>query len=246
MKKILNFFTDNYIIFCVYALIGWIYEVSWYLIAEHIFVNRGVLFGPFLPIYGFGILILLLFLRSFMSKRHESGSVIWTSISLFTIVTFIYTTVIEYSVPKIYSVFDYLENYGLGLVLVNIFFIIFVNLFIQKSRNENIKKIDLTIVLVFLLIWIITTLIEYVSHYFIETYYNKLLWDYTFDFLNINRRVNWDASRNFAIGGTALLYLVQPLLDKVLSNLKLNTKLIISLIIGVPMLIDFIFNVIIK
>lgn len=246
MKKILNFFTDNYIIFCVYALIGWIYEVSWYLIVKHTFINRGVLFGPFLPIYGFGILILLLFLRSFMSKRHESGSVIWTSISLFTIVTFIYTTVIEYSVPKIYSVFDYLENYGLGLVLVNIFFIIFVNLFIQKSRNENIKKIDLTIVLVFLLIWIITTLIEYVSHYFIETYYNKLLWDYTFDFLNINRRVNWDASRNFAVGGTALLYLVQPLLDKVLSNLKLNTKLIISLIIGVPMLIDFIFNVIMK
>ena len=246
MKKLLNFFTDNYIIFCVYALIGWIYEVSWYLIVKHTFINRGVLFGPFLPIYGFGILILLFFLRSFMSKKHESCSVIWTSISLFTIVTFIYTTVIEYSTTKIYSVFDYLENYGLGLLIVNIFFIIFVNLFIQKSKNENIKKIDLTIVLVFLLIWIITTLIEYVSHYFIETYYNKLLWDYTYDFLNINRRVNWDASRNFAIGGTVLLYLVEPLLDKVLSNLKLNTKLIISLIIGVPMLIDFIFNVIIK
>lgn len=246
MKKVLNFFADNYIIFCVYALIGWIYEVSWYLIVKHTFINRGVLFGPFLPIYGFGILILLLFLRSYMSKRHESGNVIWTSVSLFTIVTFIYTTVIEYSVPKIYSVFDYLENYGLGLVLVNIFFIIFVNLFIQKSRNENIKKIDLTIVLVFLLIWIITTLIEYVSHYFIETYYNKLLWDYTFDFLNINRRVNWDASRNFAIGGMLLLYLVQPLLDKVLNNLKLNTKFIISLVIGIPMLIDFIINVIMK
>lgn len=246
MKKLLNFFTDNYIIFCVYALIGWLYEVSWYLIVKHTFINRGVLFGPFLPIYGFGILILLFFLRSFMSKKHESCSVIWTSISLFTIVTFIYTTVIEYSTPKIYSVLDYLENYGLGLLIVNIFFIIFVNLFIQKSKNENIKKIDLTIVLVFLLIWIITTLIEYVSHYFIETYYNKLLWDYTYDFLNINRRVNWDASRNFAIGGTILLYLVQPLLNKALNTLKLNTKLIISLIIGVPMLIDFIFNVIIK
>lgn len=245
MKKILNFFTDNYIIFCVYALIGWIYEVSWYLIAQHTFVNRGVLFGPFLPIYGFGMLILLLFLRSFMSKRHESGSVFFTSISTFTIVTFIYTTVVEYSVPKIYSVLYYLENYGLGLLLVNVFFIIFVNLLIQKLNNK-IKKINLTIVLVFLLIWVITTLIEYVSHYFIETYGNKLLWDYTYDFLNINRRVNWDASRNFAIGGTLLLYSVQPLIDKFLSNLKLNTKLIISLVIGIPMLIDLIFNVILK
>lgn len=244
LKKILNFFTDNYIIFCVYACVGWIYEVSWYLIAENTFVNRGVLFGPFLPIYGFGILILLLLLHSFMKKRHEAGSVLWTSISLFTIITFIYTTVIEYTTPKIYSVNYFLENYGLGLILTNIILIVGINLFIKKTKNEKVKKIDTTIVLVFLLIWIITTLIEYVSHYFIETYAHQLLWDYSHDFLNINRRVNWDASRNFAIGGTLLLYTIQPLLDKFLKNTKLNTKLLITIVIGIPMIIDFILNVI--
>ncbi len=50
MKKILNFIIDNYIIFYVYAIIGWIYEVSLFLIRDHKFVNRGVLFGPYLPI----------------------------------------------------------------------------------------------------------------------------------------------------------------------------------------------------
>ena len=246
LKKLLNIFTDNYIIFCVYALIGWIYEVSWYLIVDHTFINRGVLFGPFLPIYGFGILILLLILRNFMKKKHESGNILFLSISLFTIITFVYTTIVEYTTPKIYSVSYYLQHYGLGLLIANIIGIILINLFVQKTKNEKYKKIDLTIVLVFLLIWIITTLIEYVSHYFIDVYSHKMLWDYSYDFLNINKRVNWDASRNFAIGGTLLLYTIQPLLDKFLSKSKINIKLIITLVIGIPMLIDLILNVIIK
>ena len=112
------------------------------------------------------------------------------------------------------------------------------------KKNNKLKKADTTIILVFLTIWIITTLIEYVSHYFIETYSHKLLWDYTYDFLNINRRVNWDASRNFPIGGTLLLYTVQPILDDFLNKTKLNKKIIITLIIGIPMLVDLIINVI--
>ena len=246
MKKVLNVFTDNYIIFCVYALIGWIYEVSWYLIFENRFVNRGVLFEPFLPIYGFGILILLLILKNFMKKKHEISNKFYSSIALFTIVTFIYVTIIEYTTPKIYSVTLFLKQYGLGLILTNIIIIFIINIIIAKTKKEKLKKIDTTIILVFLAIWIITTLIEFISHYFIETYFHKLLWDYTYDFLNINRRVNWDASRNFAVGGTLLLYTVQPLLDSYLKKSKLNTKLIISLVIGIPMLIDFISNVILK
>lgn len=246
MKKILNFITNNYIIFCVYALIGWLYEVSWYLIVEHIFVNRGVLFGPFLPIYGFGILILLLLLKKIMSKKHYTDNILYLSISTFTVVTFIYTTIIEYTTPKIYRVDFYLQNYGLGLLIVDLLSIILINIYIKKSKNNKIKKIDLTIILIFLLIWIITTIIEYVSHYVIDVYSHKILWDYTYDFLNINSRVNWDASRNFAIGGTFLLYTIQPLLDKFLKKSKLSTKLVITFIVGIPMLIDLLVNVILK
>ena len=231
MKKVLNFIMDNYIIFFVYAFIGWIYEVSWYLIVRHKFVNRGVLLGPYLPIYGFGILILLLILKRFMSKKHYSSNIIYTSISIFTIVTFIITTIIEYTTPKIYSVSYYLEHYGFILFIINILFIVLINLYIKKSNNNKIKNIDTTVVLVFLAIWIITTLVEYIAHYFIDVYSHKLLWDYSRDFLNINRRVNWDASRNFAIGGTLLLYLVQPIVDKFLNNSKYKKIVFIILII---------------
>lgn len=50
---------NNYVIyFMLYAMIGWIYEVLLELFVWHNgFVNRGTLFGPWLPVYGFGALI---------------------------------------------------------------------------------------------------------------------------------------------------------------------------------------------
>lgn len=243
MKKFVNFIIENYIIFCVYALIGWLYEVSLILIRNHEFVNRGVLFGPFLPIYGFGILILLLILKKFMSHKHLACNLICSTISIFTIVTFIAITVIEYTHDKIFRVDIFWQHYGILLILLNFVSIIVINLFIQK--NNTLKNIDLTPILVFLIIWIVTTLVEYIGHYMTYELSHKMLWDYSKDFLNINRRVNWDASRNFAIGGTLLLYTVQPLLNKFFKKVNFNIKLIISLCIGIPMLIDLIINVII-
>ncbi len=249
MKKFQGIFTKYYIIFCVYAFIGWLYEVLWlrYVVPPFKWVNRGVLIGPFLPIYGFGVLILLLFLGRFIKKKHLIKNKIYSSISLTTIITFIYTTIIEYTTtPKILSVVDYLKNYGLLLIIINAIALILVNIFITKSKSPKIKNIDTTLILVFLLIWIITTSVEYISHFAIDKLTGKLLWDYTKDFLNINARVNWDASRNFAIGGTVLLYTIQPLLEKILIKLKDNQKLLIALIIGIPMLLDFIFHVVLK
>lgn len=247
MKKIIEKFSDYYIIFIIYCLIGWLYEVfwMWFVVPPKHFVNRGVLLGPFLPIYGFGMLILLVLLRKFMAKKHKAVNPVTLNISIITLVTFIYTTIIEYTTsPKILHISDYLKGYGIGLLIVNILFIVIGNILVRKSKK--IKNLNLNIVLVFLLIWIITTLIEYVSHFAIDKLTGQLLWDYTKDFLNINARVNWDASRNFAIGGTFLLYTIQPLINKLLKKLSKKQKLIITLVIGIPMLLDFIFHVILK
>lgn len=246
MKKFLEKFSNLYIIFCVYALIGWLYEVlwMWFVVPPKHFVNRGVLFGPFLPIYGFGMLILLFFLHKFMKKKHTLSNPLYLITSTITLVSFIYITIIECTTPKIYHVDVFFKEYGVGLIIINIIALIVVYLLTKYSKK--IRKIDVSIVLVFLFIWIITTLIEYVSHFVMDKYFNTMLWDYTKDFLNINKRVNWDASRNFAIGGTILLYTVQPLIDKLLKKLTPNTKILITIIIGIPMLIDFILNVIIK
>lgn len=244
MKKFLDKFSNYYIIFLVYALIGWLYEVflMWFVFEPHKFVNRGVLLGPFLPIYGFGVLLLIVCLKKFMSKKHTLENPINLVVSVITLVSFITITIIEYTTPKIYSVAVLFKNYGIKLILTNL--VVLVTVVYITKLYPKLKKINITPILVFLAIWIITTVLEFVSHYVIDTYFHQLLWDYSKDFLNINARVNWDASRNFAIGGTIALYAIQPLVDKFLKKSK--KKNIIALVIGIPMLLDFLLHVVFK
>ena len=246
MKKFLDKFSNYYIIFLVYALIGWLYEVflMWFVFEPHKFVNRGVLLGPFLPIYGFGVLLLIVCLKKFMSKKHTLENPINLVVSVITLVSFITITIIEYTTPKIYNVAVLFKNYGIKLILTNL--VVLVTVVCITKLYPKLKKINVTPILVFLAIWIITTVLEFVSHYVIDTYFHQLLWDYSKDFLNINARVNWDASRNFAIGGTIALYAIQPLVDKFLKKTKNKTKNIIALVIGIPMLLDFLLHVILK
>ena len=246
MKKFLEKFSKYYIIFLVYALIGWLYEVFllWFVMKPYKFVNRGVLLGPFLPIYGFGVLLLLVCLQNFMKKKHTLENPINLVVSLITLVSFIYITIIEYTTPKIYSVAVLFKNYGIQLVLTNL--VVIIAVFLLTKIYPKLKKINVTPVLVFLGIWILTTVLEYVSHLAIDKLFGNLLWDYSKDFLNINARVNWDASRNFAIGGTLLLYTIQPLIDKFLKKTSKKTKYTIALVIGIPMLLDFLLHVVLK
>lgn len=46
-------------LFAVYCFFGWIYESTYVSIEHKKLVNRGFLNGPFLPIYGFGAIIIL-------------------------------------------------------------------------------------------------------------------------------------------------------------------------------------------
>ena len=55
-------------IFFIISFIGWLWEVMLYLINEGIFVNRGTMHGPWLPIYGGGSVLILLGLSKFRKK----------------------------------------------------------------------------------------------------------------------------------------------------------------------------------
>lgn len=53
------------IMFFIISFFGWLWEVVLYLINEGIFVNRGTLHGPWLPIYGGGSILILLCLNKY-------------------------------------------------------------------------------------------------------------------------------------------------------------------------------------
>lgn len=80
----LNFYNLIYF-FAFYSFAGWCLEVLYYFKNEHKFVNRGFLHGPFCPIYGYGVLFLIVFLDNY--KDNIFG--------LFILACF-FTTVLEY------------------------------------------------------------------------------------------------------------------------------------------------------
>ena len=56
-----NWFRDYMEYFLIYCVLGWVYESIWCCMIYHRrgFINRGFLFGPWLPIYGVGFFIIL-------------------------------------------------------------------------------------------------------------------------------------------------------------------------------------------
>lgn len=53
------------LLFFIFAFIGWVWEVSLHLVSDGVFVNRGVMHGPWLPIYGTGGVLILVALNKF-------------------------------------------------------------------------------------------------------------------------------------------------------------------------------------
>ena len=170
-----------FIIFFVYSLIGWIYELLIFYYHGKGWINRGFLYGPYLPVYGFGMLLLVSVLR------------------------------------KVYS-----------------------------RKKKDIKDWIIDILIVLVSVFLIATLVEYITHYVMDTFFGIKLWDYTKDYLNINGRVCFAASRNFAIGGTLLIYLVQPLVDRFIKNTKNKSLDRVSILLFIIIVIDLIVTVITK
>ena len=87
MNKVFNYLKDLFIYFICFAIIGWIYEVSLFIIERHIFVNRGFLYGPWLPVYGFGGSIMYLLFYHLKKKPVKIGK-----INIRPLLIFIYVT----------------------------------------------------------------------------------------------------------------------------------------------------------
>lgn len=56
---------DYFILFMIYSFIGWIVEIINFIIVSRKIVDRGFLIGPYLPIYGFGSIAIIIFLSKY-------------------------------------------------------------------------------------------------------------------------------------------------------------------------------------
>ena len=62
-----EFFTF-FIYFFIYSVLGWILETLYCRMLDGKWTNRGFLFGPYCPIYGFGSLLIIAFLSNFIDS----------------------------------------------------------------------------------------------------------------------------------------------------------------------------------
>lgn len=56
------------LLFFVFSAAGWGWEVTYHLVEDHMFVNRGFLQGPWLPIYGTGGVLILMVLKKYFDR----------------------------------------------------------------------------------------------------------------------------------------------------------------------------------
>lgn len=94
----------------------------------------------------------------------------------------------------------------------------------------------------FIKIFIIATIIEYISSYISDEIFNNVIWDYSNKFLNINGRVCLEMSLIFAIGGYFLMYYIEPLIRRIYLRLDRKIKVINNIFISV-FLLDIFVNI---
>jgi len=52
----------------IYSFVGWLFEILIRIIEERKIINRGFLIGPYCPIWGFGVVLMTIFLQNFVNE----------------------------------------------------------------------------------------------------------------------------------------------------------------------------------
>ena len=144
-SKIKNF-QSLVIYLIIYSFIGWLMETSYAFYFHRHFVNRGFLFGPICPLYGFGAVILIVFFKNY--KKH--------SLKLFFIAGFVFSAfeyVTGYVLDALFMLkwWDYTNDflnlngrisifYSFIWGIAAILFLNHIHPFMEKRMNKIIQK----------------------------------------------------------------------------------------------------------
>ena len=167
----MNLLCSYFLCFIIYSFLGYICEVIYVFIITKKLTNRGFLYGPLVPIYGFGALLIL-----------------------------------------------------------GVFFPL-------RSITSWYQPI-----LVFIVGFLLTSILEYLASFFIELIFHMRLWDYSKHKFNINGRVCLLNSSLFAILVLLVFYLIHPYLVSALVFLLMDFSVLATYIISGILFIIFSFD----
>lgn len=98
-------FLEYIYIFFFFAVAGWLWECGLYLVRDNVLVNRGTKYGPWIPIYGYGGILVILLLSRF---RHSKLRVFFYGILVSTCFEYLASVVLEYGLNVVY--WDYSDE----------------------------------------------------------------------------------------------------------------------------------------
>jgi uncharacterized membrane protein len=171
-KKKIEILRDIFIFFLVFSVCGWIYEELVFAIEEKMIVNRGALWGPWLTIYGFGGLVIMILLFRTKEKKILLGKINIRPIVVFletivisTIVELIGSYIIDWVWGDFKTLWDYsgeLMNFDGRIALipdikfgfVSLLGIYLVQPILKKFISGNQKVVNITTICVFILFMI--------------------------------------------------------------------------------------------
>lgn len=153
-------------LFFIFSFIGWSWEVLLHIVKDGVFVNRGVNHGPWLPIYGCGGALILLFL--------------------------------------------------------------------YRLRRKPAAHIVATIA--------VCGVVEYFTSWILELTKNTKWWDYSGYFLNLNGRICAEGLLVFALGGTAIVYALGPIIDNNLRKVNQKVLKVICIVLLVIFAVDVVYS----
>ncbi len=132
----------------------------------------------------------------------------------------------------------YLPIYGFGALIMAVFF-----------EDLSLKKIKLLCInftpfIIFACSFVVLSVMEYFTHYAIDEIFDMRLWSYRAHPYNINGRVSLEQSLMFASGGTIFIYLLYPVLKRMISKVNLKVLRWVALLIVLMIGTDFVISTI--
>jgi uncharacterized membrane protein len=182
--------TDYFLLFIIYANLGWLMEMIVTNIPKKKIVNRGFLIGPICPIYGYGCLAIILLLHRFTSNLF-----ILFFMSILICCFLEYTT--SYMMEKLFNArwWDYSQrkwnlngricaNTMIPFGILGCFMMYVLNPFVTNTLLRIPSKIRLILAMIIFLIYVIDSIISFIIMVSIRGTIKKISLDNTEEITN--------------------------------------------------------------
>jgi uncharacterized membrane protein len=85
---------------------------------------------------------------------------------------------------------------------------------------------------------LVTTLLEFISHWLFQVLFGIQFWDYSNKVFNLEGRVSLDSSIAFGVAALLLVYVIHPWVQRLLVRIPKRLTVILASVAGVVLLIE--------